>query len=32
MFEPGGVKNRRAKTKFEKLIIDEVLTKVRKNR
>jgi hypothetical protein len=27
MFEPGGVKNRRAKTKFEKLIIDEDLTK-----
>jgi hypothetical protein len=32
MLEPGGVKNRRAKTKFEKLIIDEDLTKVRKNR
>ena len=32
MLEPGGLKNRRAKTKFEKLIIDEVLTKVRKNR
>jgi hypothetical protein len=32
MFEPGGLKNRRAMTKFEKLIIDEDLTKVRKNR
>jgi hypothetical protein len=32
MFEPGGVKTAGQKQKFEKLIIDEVLTKVRKNR